>query len=230
MSFARAYHARFDAMVAALRAHPRVEVYEAVLRPPATEAAIRDAEAAIGAQIPADILDFYRTHDGVFLEWGLRDVPYVHTAPFEFPDDAHPPGCINLLPIHTVMSPSWEANYHVNHIQPEHQALLFGQPLDPQPLVCAVIVDNFARYNHGDFVFGPTPEQYATVVSSDYGADMDSSDYTDFNTYLDLTLSIFATNRYYNGLGIGWSRQPRRVTEWTHHPVLDDLILKLAED
>ena len=32
------FRARFDAMLAALRAHPQVEVYQALAQPPATEA------------------------------------------------------------------------------------------------------------------------------------------------------------------------------------------------
>lgn len=220
------FRPRLDAMVATLRAHPQVEVLELLVAPPATEAAIRDAEAAVG-KLPADILDFYRRHDGVFLEWGLKGRSYTRTAPFEFPDDNHPPGCINLLPISAAMSPSWEADHHVNKVQPDHQELLFGRPLDPQPRVRAVCVDNFARYNHADLVFGPEP---VVVVSTDYGADMDSSDYTDFATYLDVTLAAFAANRYYHGIGIGWSRKPARVTDWQPKKSLDELLAQLAED
>jgi hypothetical protein len=228
MSALSSFRARFDAMVAALRAHPQIAVYDVVLRPPASEAAIRDAEAALGVNIPEDMLAFYRTHDGVFLEWGLRDQEYVHTDAFGFPDDNHPPGCINLLPVADAWSTSWEADSHVNTIQPDHQRLLFGRELD---LECgAIVIDNFARYNHADLVLGPDPAQHVMVVSTDYGADMDSSDYTDFGTYLDLTLKLFATNRYYQGLGIGWSREPRRVTTWTQTPTLDDLLVKLADD
>lgn len=227
---AHPFRARFDALVETLRAHPRIQVFEALIRPPATEAALQAAEQAVGSPLPADMLAFYRAHDGVFLEWGLRDETYIHTAPFEFPDDAHPPGCINLLPVDIAMSPSWEAHYHVNHIQPDHQELLFGRPLDPQPPVRAVIVDNFARYNHGDLVFGPASVDPVMVVSTDYGADMDSSDFTDFPTYLDLTLKIFGANRYYQGLGIGWSRHPKRLDAWTQQLTLDELLIKLAND
>ncbi|MCY1058955.1 hypothetical protein [Nannocystis sp. SCPEA4] len=35
MSQAPPFRARFEAMVAALRAHPQVEVFEVVIRPPA---------------------------------------------------------------------------------------------------------------------------------------------------------------------------------------------------
>jgi hypothetical protein len=227
---AHPFRARFDALVAALRAHPKVEVYEAVVRPPASEAAIREAEAAIGSPLPAELLAFYRAHDGVFLEWGLRGETYTHTDPFGHPDDGHPPGCINLLPVTAAMSPGWEQDSHVNEIQQDHQELLFGRVLDPQPPVRAVCVDNFARYNHGDLVFGPDPDHAVMVVSTDYGADMDSSDFTDFTTYLDLTLKIFAANRYYQGLGIGWSRDPKRLDAWTRQMTLDELLIKLADD
>ena len=33
---------------------------------------------------------------------------------------------------------------------------------------------------------------------------MDSSDFCDFATYLDMTLALYGVNRYEFGLGIGW--------------------------
>src|SRR5262245_28791058 len=112
---------RFEAMVKALRAHPRVEVYEVEIRPPASKAALREAEAAIGRPLPEDLRNFYAAHDGVFLEWGLRDHPQPERTPvFGYPDYGAPPGCINLLPVADAMSSHWEAEYHVNEIQDDH--------------------------------------------------------------------------------------------------------------
>ena len=222
------FRSRFDAMIATLRAHPRVEVYEVVVRPPADEDELSDAEEEIGMPLPADMRAFYAAHDGVFLEWGLRGREYRERTPaFGYPDYGQPPGCINLVPVTTAMSPAWESDYHVNEIQPDHQALLFGAPLDPPPKVAAVCIDNFSKYNHGDMVLGPEP---VMVVSTDHGADMDSSDYTTFSLYLDLTLARWGTNRYSEGLGIGWSRKSQRVTEWTKRPTLDEIIAKLEAD
>lgn len=222
------FRARFEAMVATLRAHPRVEVYEALVQPPASAADLADAEEAIGMPLPADVRAFYAAHDGVFLEWGLRGREYeARTPAFGWPDYGQPPGCINLVPVIEAMSPSWEADYHVNEIQPDHQALLFGAPLDPPPKVAAVCIDNFAKYEHGDMVLGPEP---VMVVSTDHGADMDSSDHTSFSVYLDLSLALWGTNRYRYGLGIGWSRKSQRVTAWTQRPTLDEIIAKLEAD
>jgi hypothetical protein len=218
----QSFRARFDAMVVELRANPRIQIYDMVVRPPASEAELRAAEEAIGRPLPADMRAFYAAHDGVFIEWGLRDREYgTLTDPFGFPDYGQAPGCINLLPVADAMSPSWEHDYHVNQIQPDHQALLFGAPLDPPPKVAAVCIDNFSKYNHGDLVLGPEP---VMVVSTDHGADMDSSDYTSFSVYLDLTLAIYGTNRYAHGLGIGWTRKSQRVSAWTQRPSLEALL------
>lgn len=228
MAQAATFRSRFDAMVATLRAHPGVEVYEVVVRPPATKADLEAAEEAIGMPLPADVRAFYAAHDGVFLEWGLRGHEYeARTPAFGYPDYGQPPGCINLVPVVEAMSPGWESDYHVNEIQSDHQALLFGAPLDPPPKVAAVCIDNFSKYNHGDMVLGPEP---VMVVSTDHGADMDSSDYTTFSLYLDLTLALWGTNRYSEGLGIGWSRKSQRVTEWTKRPTLDEIIAMLRAD
>jgi hypothetical protein len=225
MSAPAPFRARFDALVAALRAHPQVEIYQAIVNPPASEEAIRAAEATIGCAIPADLREFYRGQDGVFLEWGLRGRDYRRTAPFEHPDYGQPPGCINLLSVAAAISPAWQADFHVNEIDGEHQKLLFGAALDPAPTVGAVCVDNFSKYNHGDLVLGPDP---VMVVSTDHGADMDSSDWCSFSTYLELTFAIHGLNRYSYGLGIGWSRAPRRVDAWSDRPTLDELLMRVA--
>lgn len=218
---------RFNNLVATLRAHPEVQVYEVFVRPPAPEEQLRAAEAVVGP-LPADLRAFYAMHDGVFIEWGLREREYeTLTDAFEYPDYGQAPGCINLLPVSQAMSTSWEESYHVNEIQEDHQALLFGGPLREQPAVKAVCIDNFSKFNHADLVFGPEP---VVVVSSDHGADMDSSDFCSFSLYLDVTLAIFGANRYSHGLGIGWSRKSKRVTEWTKALTLDALVAELRAE
>ena len=81
--------------------------------------------------------------------------------------------------------------------------------------------------DHGDLVLGPEP---VMVVSTDHGADMDSSDHASFSVYLDVTLALFGANRYRHGLGIGWSRTSRRVEAWTARPSLDELLNMLDDD
>jgi hypothetical protein len=213
---------RFEEMVAALRKHPLVEVYEVWIGPSATNAALRDAEKIMGMPLPEDLRDFYLAHDGVFLEWGLReDTQPCLTEPFGFPDYGSPAGCINLLPVTHAISPEWESSYHVNEIQPDHWQMLFGAVPEPPPPFGAACIDNFSKYNHADLILGPEP---VVVVSTDHGADMDSSDYCSFSTYLDMTLAIWGTSRYYNGIGIGWTRHSQRLDAWTKRPTLDETI------
>lgn len=218
---------KFDAMVKALRADPRVEVYEVVVNPPTTEQRLRAAEAVVGP-LPAALRAFYAAHDGVFLEWGLRGRVYeARTGAFAYPDYGQPPGCINLVPVRMAMSTGWEQDGTVNEVQSDHQELLFGAPLDPEPPVRAVVLDNFSKYNHADLIFGPAP---VVVVSTDHGADMDSSDFVDFDTYLEMTLALYGVNRYSEGIGIGWSRQPQRLAKWDRAPGLDEIVAKLLAD
>lgn len=223
------FRTRLEAMVSALRQHPQVEVFDLVIRAPAREDELRAAEARIGGPLPADLRAFYAAHDGVFLEWGIRGRDYAaRTEPFAYPDYGQPPGCINLLSVNESMSSSWERESHVNEIQADHRALIFGEAArDDAPEFGSVCVDNFSRYNHGDLILGPEP---VMIVSSDHGADMEASDWCSFSVYLDLTLAIFATNRYYNGLGIGWTRQPRRLDAWTGQLSLDEVITRVIAD
>ena len=67
------------------------------------------------------------------------------------------------------------------------------------------------------------------IVSTDHGADMDSSDFMSFETYLDCTLSVFGTNRYH-AFGIGWSRSPQRIAAWERLPVLDEVLAEVEKD
>lgn len=228
MSGSSSFRARFEGMVARLREHPQVEIFACVVRPPASEAALREIVDSFGYPIPPALARFYSEHDGVFLEWGLRGREYSsRTAPFSYPDYGQPPGCINLLPAREAMSTAWEADYHVNEISEEQHKRLFGGTPEPEPPVGSVCVDNFSKYNHADLILGPEP---VMIVSTDHGADMEASDWASVELYLDMTLALYGLNRYSRGLGIGWSRKPQRRAEWSARPSLDEIIAWAEED
>lgn len=226
---------RFNATVERLRAHPEIEVYEVDVRPPASERDIRQAEKSVGHTLPDDLRAFYTAHDGVFLEWGLRGRTYAaRTAKYGYPDYGQPPGCINLLPVHAAMTAEWLDTSHVNEIEPEHRELLFGAAEEDEGAedededkVEVVCVDNFSKYNHADLIFGASP---VVVVSTDHGADMNSSDFVSFSTYLELVLSVYGVNRYTHGIGGAWRRKPQRVDAWTRVLDLDELVAELRKD
>jgi hypothetical protein len=222
------FRKRLEQVVAELRAHSRIEVYDFVIRPPASKGDITAAEDAVGMKFPADIRDFYRAHDGIFLLWGLRGIEYRdRPALFGQPDYGAPPGCINLLSIGEAMSSHWQSESHVNEIDSDHQKLLFGAELDPLPKIEAVCIDNYSMYNHGDMIFGPEP---VVVVSTDHGADLEASDFCSFSVYLDLVIAQYGSCRYKNGIGIGWSREPERVTAWTKKRSLDEIVAAVYKD
>lgn len=219
------------ALEARLRSHPRIEVFRFDVRAPASAGDLAAAEDAIRRRLPEDVRAFYAAHDGVFAEWGVRDASYeTHTEPFGFPDYGAPPGCINLVPVTVAMSASWASDSHVNEIDADHEQLLFGAPILPKPPVQAVCIDNYSKYNHGDMLFGAPEHEPVVVVSTDHGADMDSSNLVSFATYLDMTLALHGLCRYKHGIGIGWLADPVRVTTWTKRPSLDELLATLDED
>lgn len=222
MSASPSVRDRFHALVAALRAHPDVVVLAAEIRPGASEGQMAEAESEIGIRLPEAMRAFYAEQNGIFLEWGLRGVTYEYpTRPFDYPDYGQPPGCINLLPVAQALSVGWEADSHVNEIQPAHWKALYGAVPDPLPVVGSICFDNFRKYNHADLILGPEP---VVVVSTDHGADMDSSDYTDFGNYLEATLRLYGADRYAHAFGIGWSRRSARAPVWTRRPSLDEIV------
>ena len=178
--------------------------------------------------LPAEMRAFYAECNGLFLEWGVAGSERRERTPaFSYPDYGQPVGCINLLPVNRAMSTGWEADGHVNEIQDDHWISLYGALPEPRPVVGSVCFDNFSKYNHADLILGPEPR---VVVSTDHGADMDSSDHTDFANYLDATLSMYGVCRYKHAFGIGWSRRSAPAPRWTRRPTLDEVLALARED
>jgi len=221
------FNDRLSDLIEVIRAHPKIEVHGSVVRPPASAEDLEAATTFLGADLPEDLRAFYEAHDGAYLSWGLRGEKYSTMDAFGNPDYGHAPGIINIVPIAMAMSKSWESKGHVNKIKPAQQERIFGAPLDPPPPVGAVCIDNFAIFNHADLILGPAP---VMIVSTDHGADMDSSDWVSFDAYLDMTLALYGTNRYSNGIGIGWSRKPEHRQEWSPKRTLDELVASLVAD
>jgi hypothetical protein len=220
------FRERFDDLVSELRSHPKVEVYLVDLGPPVSSWEVEAVEKGLGQPLPADLLAFYRAHNGAFLEWGLKNtvLDYEHTPSFSRPSYRAPPGCINLLDASSALSRTWADDFSVNAVSPELQVRLFGKIVEPKPPFGAAVIDDFSKYHHGDLVIGPEP---VMIVSSDHGAELEESDFMSFSTYLDLTLALFGTNRY-DAVGhvlLGGTR--KRLDRWTESPTLDGVIAKV---
>lgn len=220
------FRARFEAVCAALRAHPELEVYGAELPAPASARELAAAEEFLGAPLPADVREFYAAHNGAYLEWGRRGRSYERTGFGGYPDYGSAPGMINILPLADVMSRHWQDEYHVNEVSDAHLQRIFGAVPESTP-VTAVCVDNFDKYYHGDLILGPAP---VMIVSTDHGADMEASDWVTFATYLDMTLALYGANRYTMGIGIGWSREPALRERFDERPSLDAIVARIAAD
>ena len=66
------------------------------------------------------------------------------------------------------------------------------------------------------------------IVSSDHGAEMDSSDGLPFNAYLEMILATWGTCRYKGGLG---SRNaPKRLATWSLRRPLSAIVAAARED
>lgn len=204
-------------MVEALRAHPAIEVLAFELGSPASGAVLSQAERTAGITLPPSILEFYAAHDGVFLEWGLRGSTYQRTNPYDYPDYGAPPGCINLLPIAAAFQRDWQTTFHVNELASGQEELFFGRELDPERPLQAITIDNFSKFQHADMIIGPDP---VVLVSTDHGADLTSSDFMSFETYLEVTLAVFGSNRFYAVR----SDEPARLVGPRERPTLDAIV------
>ncbi|AKT40658.1 SMI1/KNR4 family protein [Chondromyces crocatus] len=228
----KAFLEAFNTMVEALRAHPKVEVYEVKVAAPASDAAIARAEAQLKRSLPDDVRAFYLAHDGVFLTWGLagRAVQDPLSA-FEFPDYGAPPGVINLLPIDRVFRRFWVEQSFINWYERPHTAI-FGvaaQDADDEQRVRAGLVDSFGNYHHADMVFGPPDQPARMLVAGDHGADLMSSNVSSFATYLEVTLAIWGTDRMraYKSRRYG---RPSVLEGPPMRPSLDEIIARLERD
>jgi uncharacterized protein YjbI with pentapeptide repeats len=218
---------RMNAMVDELRAHEGIVVHHFVVGEPASEQELLDAEASLGWPLPPALRAFYAAHNGIALAWGFEDAEEEVPEPFEFPDYGTPPGMVNLLPVGDAWSKSWEADSHVNEVDDSLQEKLFGAVPDPLPPVGAVVVDNYSKWSHGDLVLGG-PDGGLMIVSSDHGAEMDSSDGLPFDAYLEMILATWGTCRYKGGLGS--RNEPKRLATWSRHRPLSAILEEVRED
>lgn len=218
---------RLNAMVDELRKQEGIVVHHFVVNEPASEQELLDAEASLGFALPPDLRAFYAAHNGIALAWGFEDAEGEVPEPFDFPDYGTPPGMVNLLPVGDAWSKSWQADSHVNEVDDSLQEKLFGAVPDPLPPVGAVVVDNYSKWSHGDLVLGG-PDGGLMIVSSDHGAEMDSSDGLPFNAYLEMILATWGTCRYKGGLGS--RNDPKRLATWSLHRPLSAIVAAARED
>lgn len=218
------FRERFDGMLGELRAHPEVEIFAVEIRPPADPELLEIAELVLAQPLPAAMREFYAAHNGVFLEWGVRGLDYPDkTRPFRSPGGIQRTGCINLVPVEAAISKEWETGFQVGEVTAEQQRLLFGAVPDPEPPFRAACIDLFSSWSQGALIVGPEP---LMIVTSDHGADLDSSNFLSFDVYLDITLALYGTSRG-EVLGIGHSERPRRVTRCEWHPTLESILKDL---
>ncbi len=228
----KTFQESFEEMLDALQAHPKIEVFDVVIRPPVSGAAILSAEKALGRSLPDDVLAFYLAHDGVFLAWGLRGREYGNSIePFGWPDYGTPPGVINLLPIGEVFSPGWVMDGTVNWTDDDHRVIYGVDPDEDEDesRVRAVVVDFYAKFYHADLVFGPADRPPFTLIADDHGAEMMESNLSSFATYLDVVLALWGTERM-PSYKVSRYRQPKEITTPKSRPTLDEVVDEAEKD
>ena len=216
----------FEEMLDALRAHPKIEVFETIVRPPVSGAAIRAAEKLLGRELPEDVIDFYVAHDGIFLSWGLKDREYDSKAiePFGCPDYGTPPGVINLLPIGEAFSSGWIAEGTINWTDDDHRVIYgVGPDDDEDTRVHAVVIDYFSKFYHADLVFGPVDRPGYVLIADDHGAELLESNLSSFSTYLDVVLACWGAERM-PMYKVARYPEPKEIHEPKSRPTLDEVI------
>jgi hypothetical protein len=231
----KTFRESFEQTLDALQVHPKIEVFDAILRPPASPADIAAAEEALKRPLPDDVREFYLAHDGVFLAWGLRGRTYPEPLEaFAWPDYGTPPGVINLLPIRQVFSPEWVADGTINWTADDHR-VIYGVDQDDDDenedddRLRAVVVDFFSKFHHADLVFGPADRPAWTLIADDHGAELMESNLSSFATYLDVVLAQWGTNRM-RVYKVARYRQPQEITAPKSRPTLDEVVAKVEAD
>jgi hypothetical protein len=220
----------FQEMVDTLRAHPKINVIETIVRPPASGAAILAAEKLIGRSLPDDMIEFYTAHDGVYLSWGLKGRDYGDTIePFGWPDYGTPPGVINLLPIGQAFSSSWVDDYTINWTDDDHRVIYGVDQESEDERVHAVVVDLFSKFYHADLVFGPVDRPGFVLIADDHGAELMESNLSSFTTYLDIVLACWATERM-PMYKVSRYQEPKEIHAAKEHPTLDEVVAEAEED
>jgi hypothetical protein len=221
----------FEEMVDALRAHPKIDVFDAIVRPPASGAAIIAAEKLIGRALPDDLMEFYVAHDGAFLSWGLKGREYDGNAiePFGWPDYGTPPGVINLLPIGDAFSAGWVQDCTINWTDDDHRVIYGVDPEEDDSRVHAVVVDNFSKFYHTDLVFGPVDRPGYVLIADDHGAELMESNLSSFTTYLDVVLAQWGTERM-PSYKVSRYKQPKEFHAPTLRPTLDEVVDEAERD
>ena len=105
----------------------------------------------------------------------------------------------------------------MNELASGQEELFFGRELDPERPLQAITIDNFSKFQHADMIIGPDP---VVLVSTDHGADLTSSDFMSFETYLEVTLAVFGSNRFYAVR----SDEPARLVGPRERPTLDAIV------
>ncbi|KUJ70871.1 hypothetical protein ACZ90_00725 [Streptomyces albus subsp. albus] len=122
--------AKVTAMVAALQAHPHVEVLNATLGEAASEAELAEAVRLAGGRLPPGVADFYREIGSFQLDWR-------HTVETIRQGDLSDHGCVNILPVREVFG-DWEG---VTWFPSGDQGFRGVKPLDMfVPEACAALL------------------------------------------------------------------------------------------
>lgn len=230
------FRASFEQMVEALRAHPKVEIYDVEIRPPASAEDIAAAEAALRRPMPDDLRAFYLAHDGVFLSWGIKGRPCREPlAPFGWPDYGAPSGVINLLPVRQVFSSSWLKDGTVNWTNDDHLVIYgVGDSYDEddeigEERIRAVVVDHYAMFHHADIVFGPVDRPAWTLIADDHGAEMMESNLSNFSSYLDIAIALWGTERM-SAYKVARYKEPHEITKSKIRPTLEEVVAEAETD
>ncbi|HWW75289.1 MAG TPA: hypothetical protein VNZ44_07835 [Pyrinomonadaceae bacterium] len=193
------YVERFEAMVEEIKGHPRLEVVEFALNPPATADVFRQVEEKLKAAPSGPLREFYGRANGMRLRWkikaGLSEAE-LEEVRAESPDYSIessenadiPFAQINLIPLEeALVTRRWEEFEEAEddeHFEFQGQTYLvreFGERVRP--------FDLFSTYNAMAFVTEEGNGDPPAMLLGDYYVEWSHSRLTDFASYVEMLLA-----------------------------------------
>jgi hypothetical protein len=214
--------ARYKAMVAELRAQPKIRILADQILPP-DEGAIERVEQVLGHELDPAISAFYRQCGGLQLRWVHVDnpsfneerdqfVPEVLDWLYELEDYHVTDGSIMLVDVEDAFLRSWEGFIHFSG-QREREEEFAGRTFKDFDLHVHPF-DIFNKYNDMAFFLGTGTPSPPVIMGDDHMACYTDSYVTDFGSYLEFLLysrGLIAARRAFYSRYRG-DREPPKVT------------------
>ena len=193
------YVERFEAMVEELRRHPRLEVVEFTLNPPATAEVFRQVEEKLKAKAAEPLREFYGRANGMKLRWKIKsglseaELEEVRAESSDYSIESSentdiPFAQINLIPLEeALVTRRWE---EFEEAEDDEEFEFQGQTYLVREFGARVRpFDLFSTYNAMAFVTEEGKGDLPAMLLGDYYVEWSHSRLTDFASYMEMLLA-----------------------------------------